>query len=276
MTFMLFGLVYSAGSILIDYVELSKYCLQRVCGTAVLPNKQSFVGHLYKGQRFSHHMLVLAYLILCMYIIMDYSHPGNLVVMLAFTIFATESFQSVYMFLSFLPTLGPYVILMLRMFSDMMLFIILFIVTYVPYVLFMLVYMNVNATESCIEEFKDINSAAYNTLLMMVNMIDLRDFKLGNPTILHFVHGTFIFGIAILMINFLIAVTTNTAGNLLAHHSTLATINLLYSATNLEYRLGPFMPWYYRHMKSKYMCVRDNKYLIVDVTATKGRKDSVY
>ncbi|XP_064629000.1 transient receptor potential cation channel subfamily V member 3-like [Lineus longissimus] len=91
---------------------------------------------------------------------------------------------------------------------------------------------------SCIDQgFADFGTSLYSTFLVMLNM---KNFLVFEPDVA-ILHAVFVFIIALLLLNFLIAILTDTQATVTKHIATIESVQVLDMVLTLEDRFG----WFY-------------------------------
>ena len=90
----------------------------------------------------------------------------------------------------------------------------------------------------------------------MLNMEDFVDYDVPDSSVLFILHVVFVFVIAILLVNFLIALLSTSAGKVQEHQDTIVMVQRLLVINTVERRLRKCFDWYYRRM-CKYLYVEE-------------------
>ena len=104
----------------------------------------------------------------------------------------------------------------------------------------------------------------FSTFTIMLNMINLREIEGPEPVSLYFLHVLYVFMMSILLLNFLIAVFSDSVNNVNQNHSVIYDIQTLSIIHTVENRLQwLFRKWYPHSCKRLFVCERDRIYLPV-------------
>ena len=97
-------------------------------------------------------------------------------------------------------------------------------------------------------------------------MIDITSYDVINKGLLIAVHIFCVFIIAIMMINFLIAIMTNTAGKIMEHRQTIQNIITIWLCWQIESRRALTVSYFYKKLIHKYMKYEDGHVYVFDVS----------
>jgi hypothetical protein len=168
-------------------------------------------------------------------------------------------------FLHAIPHIGCHMTIINKLFVQLAYYDVLLLIMLIPFINIFSTYVNTNSKVGCIEDFRDIWYTAYTVIRIMLNMVDLTTYDVINPGYILVVHIFFVFTISILMVNFLIAIMTNTAGKLMEYQYVIDQINGIWMAAHAEANFGYVLQWYYRKQRNKYLVHEENRYFIIDV-----------
>ncbi len=175
---------------------------------------------------------------------------------------------SMHFFLQLAPVLGRYVITLEWMLRDLLHFGIIYLLWVVPFSYYFMVFFNLNSVDRCVEAFSGFWRSLYSTFTIMLNMVNLSEFKVRDQILLDLMHIAYVFMIAILLINFLIALMATSATRVALCSNLVVKLEKLYIALLLEYRLRWFLPGYYDRQRRRYMVVEDGRYYLTNITYT--------
>ena len=88
-------------------------------------------------------------------------------------------------------------------------------------------------------------------------MEDFVDYDVPDSSVLFILHVVFVFVIAILLVNFLIALLSTSAGKVQEHQDTIVMIQRLSIINTVERRLRKCFDWYFKRM-CQYLYVEEN------------------
>ncbi len=172
---------------------------------------------------------------------------------------------SVMVFFQILPFVGIYIIAARRMLRELLNFALLFMFWVTPFSLHFLWFFNTNSKNGCIHEFSNFQASMYSTFRIMLHMLDLASFEVHAPNILHLVHIIYVFVVAILLINFLIAVMSTSAVRTGLVDKIILHLERLNVALSLDFRLGWLCQDLVRRCKAKAMLIQDSKYYLLNI-----------
>ena len=124
-------------------------------------------------------------------------------------------------------------------------------------------FINSNTEQGCIEGFQNYAQSFYSMFLIMLNMIDLTQYRIRHPELLYLVHFSYTFIVSIMLLNFFIAIVS----------SVIMTVNRINSANMmiqraslvflLENRVRRILKPYYKYMNKKcFRCHGDRMYVV--------------
>ena len=170
---------------------------------------------------------------------------------------------SVLYFVQLLPVVGSSIISIQGMIRDMGQFIMLYLVMILPFIHVFETFVHQNSKQGCVDEFSSVFQTTYTVFQIMLNMVNLTSYNIDNIGILYALHIVFIFLVAIMLINFLVAVMATSASNIAEHQKLILTLNRLALVTTVEARISWFTGWYYRWLQRKvYNCTDGKIYLV--------------
>ena len=167
-------------------------------------------------------------------------------------------------FVQVLPIIGYFVISMQRMLKSMLLFLFTLVLALVPFMQAFSLYAASHSQKQCIEGFGTVPEAFYTLFSIMLNTSDFSHIHLKNPIGLWILHVSFVFGVPILMLNFLIADMSDKVTTVTRNKHTITTIQQVSMFLAVEGRLGRLFARYYDWVKAKYF-VCDGKKLYLAI-----------
>ena len=168
-------------------------------------------------------------------------------------------------FIQLMPSVGYFVVTIQRMLSDLFHFFIIYVIFLLPFAHLFQMFMNENTNQGCIDYFKDVGVGLYSTFTIMLNMIDLRGFNIigEKAAALYILHFSYVFIIAILLVNFLIAIMSNSVARVAENRSTIMVIERLAVMYLVEFRFRWLLKWYYQLVRPLcYHCEGGRIYLL--------------
>ncbi len=182
----------------------------------------------------------------------------NVVCMVAITF-------SLMFFFQMMPVIGIYVISVKRMLRDLLNFSFMYLLWVTPFSVYFMVFFNTSSRTQCVHEFSSITESMYSTFRMMLNMLDLTVYDVHFPQIVDFMHFIYVFTVAILLINFLIAVMSTSAARISLCEDVILRLERLYAATILEFRLDWLLHDLMRLCKSRVVVVKESHYQLLNI-----------
>ena len=177
-------------------------------------------------------------------------------------------------FVQLIPGIGYFVITIQRMMEDMYNFLIVFAVIILPFSQMLLVFVNTNSLQGCVDEFSSFSRAMYSVILVMQNMLDLSQFNMKKQSILLVVHVTLIFLLPIVLVNFLIATMSSSVSAMVGIQPILSDIQFLQVAMTIQGRLHfmckPFNKWM---IKRYYVTEGDRVYVVCREPISRNNKE---
>ncbi len=219
--------------------------------------------------------------IICFFIfrgeVFKYDHYVPIIyrVDIAFVFMATP--HVILYFVQLLPQVGYFVTVLNRMTNDMLNFILVFIIFTVPsacgfrlfFTMFEVCDMFRGPTYTFVTLF-------YDVFLIMLNMKDMgtavqglpssydKDSQIVFESFVMIMHIIYVFWVTILLLNFLIAMFSNTVNVLSCNKHMISMIQRLSVALTVESRLGFIFQWIYRYRQKKYLVHKDQQIYIIE------------
>ena len=195
--------------------------------------------------------------------------------LLVFNVMTLSAYMLLYstslVYLFICPSLWFHMTIIYRLSLQLSYFCALLLIMMLPFSYCFLTYANTNSNQGCIEDFQNIWYSIYTTIRIMLNMIDITGYDVMNKGLLLVVHTICVFIIAIMMINFLIAIMTNTAGYFIQHRHVITILITIWMCTQAEFRLGYIFGHYYKKRRPKYMKCDDGRIYVFDVQYVKSQ-----
>jgi hypothetical protein len=96
----------------------------------------------------------------------------------------------------------------------------------------------------CVALFDGYSSSAYSTFSVMLNAVNFLDFRseVTNMTTLGALHFVFFFIVAVLLVNFLIALFSNTVAHVTVDQDVYTALEKMTMATIVQVRIGAVAP----------------------------------
>ena len=169
-----------------------------------------------------------------------------------------------------IPVVGYYVIAIQRMFVSMMIFTFMGFILILPFALSFIMVLSTAMDTQCIPGFTDIVEAYYSMFKLMMGLMTLDDYVLtNNPVSVWILHMFYMFESAILLLNFLIAIMTDSMAAVRRNKEMIQMQQNLSIYIRIEKKFGWLMKRYYTWAKQKYFVIEGDKiYLPCVVTDT--------
>merc|ERR1711894_431551 len=109
----------------------------------------------------------------------------------------------------------------------------------------------------CVEEFSTLPRTVFATFRAMLNMVGFSQYSFRYEHMIDLVHLIYVFFIAILLLNFLIAFMSNAVNEVEEHKEVLTNIQRLEMVTNMEGTTLCFPPLHRFLLKTRFKVVDD-------------------
>ena len=124
--------------------------------------------------------------------------------------------------------------------------------------------INSNTQEGCTDEFTDVFQVVYSLFRVMLNMLDVTQFHVTNPQVLYITHMAFTFLVSIMMINFFIALMSNSVNSVYSFRHSVVCTQRRAVAYCLEQRCSWPFRCLYTKLQSKRYIYEGEKVLIIE------------
>ena len=165
------------------------------------------------------------------------------------------SVWTVLYFIQMIPAIGHFVNSIQKMLTIMVKFLIVYIFILIPYPHAFLLLLS-NDEECKPNGFDNIGHAIYSIFKIMLNMIDFDDYSSSRFSV-HLLHIIYVFTVAVLLVNFLIALLSTSVGETVEAGDVIMMLQRLSVITTLKRRLCFFCPLYYKIM-NRLVCKCEN------------------
>ena len=173
------------------------------------------------------------------------------------------SIWSMLYFIQLLPSIGHFVIGVQQIINVMFHFVLIYSLMMIPFMHSFQLIINTKTNVGCIDGFSTVFDVGYSLFSTMLNMVDFRSIDMRNVRILLFAHVVFTFLISIMMINFFIALLSNTVSLVDSHRKSAIIRQRITVSFLIESRLAWLCSGLYRRLNP--LKVEDGKILLVDV-----------
>ena len=177
---------------------------------------------------------------------------------------------SILYFLQMLPVIGHYVMAVQRMLKDFANFGILFLLFFLSY---SIGFFNLLKTYRDMPDFSTFWDSLYGTFSVMLNTIDFRDVSGNLKTDVRLLHITFVFMIATLLMNFLIATLSSSYEHVMKCGKIFILMQMLSVAMAADRRFQVVLPQLRNYLLRRHFVHQNGRYFISRVTDIKRTND---
>ncbi len=175
-----------------------------------------------------------------------------------------------------LPKVGVFPIIMQRMLGDLASFF-LFLVVYMYPFGGTFAHILMRAKTKCSTEFSSMQEGHYSMVLITMNMLDVRKISnnLESPSdvqSLYITHIAFIYLVAILMLNLLIALFSHSVAKIMEHKNVIINLQRLYIVLTFERKMK--LGWLFKIMRKRCFTHKDGKLFVTSVSIRDHYKSS--
>ena len=166
-----------------------------------------------------------------------------------------------------IPSFGFFIISVYSMVKNLGSLFVLFMLMNLPFIQAFYTFLNSNTLQGCIRGFGDPMQTFYSTFLMILNMVSITDLNVKESMLLYMTHVLFTFAISILLINFLVAVMSDTMSNISQARDYIETIQRSSVVCTLENHVKWFLRPYYNYMNKRLFIYDHGEILLIDSTS---------
>ena len=243
--------------LLLAVVYLFLYCFFSVLSDVF----EGFVSIFYNWSRWKHcfgipkHLITsVVYYRVCMlifsissitWVFIYFVVPNNIFVELGLIIVTYVSTWSVMFFVQILPYAGSFVNSIQKMLTIMAQFTFVYAIILIPFPHAFQVFLRGQGLCDTVKGFETIGNGIYSVFRIMLNMIDITTYKSPSLHAAFVLHIIYVFLVAILLVNFLVALMSSSVGEVVDAGSVIMLVQRLSVLTLVEWRLKyPFAPLY--------------------------------
>ena len=237
-----------------------------------LPKRRKNVVVLVKVYRLNQLVLMICmFITLILRTVPDHSPALLTAKHILYAFVWTSSIWSILYFLQLIPFMGYFVITIQSMMVDVLRFFVLFLLILVPFAFSF--HRIARDDKQCSLQFMNIPISMYTTFTVMLNMVDFSTFPGHDFVASALIHLVFVFLVAILLVNFLIALFSQTVSNVTDHRETIIAIQEFAMSWTLEHRLSWLLMkcTFYRKRMEKIFFVRDGRVYVTRVEVRCGK-----
>lgn len=221
--------------------------------------------HFYRGTQCAFNLALLALCMSRIIVICGGPHIPILGVYLLLIITIFGAVWSMFYFFQLVPSIGYYVMAIQMMLFDFLQFGILIFGCFIPFSLTFPRFISPDGNGTCPKEFSDTVSGIYSTFTVMLNMVDFRSFDAPSHEGLWLLHVLFVFGIAILLLNFLIAILSNSYNIVAANREVILCTQWMSISAMIDYRMPWFLKSLYCRLKMRQYTCEDGRYYVTNM-----------
>ena len=183
----------------------------------------------------------------------------------------TFSIWSILYFLQRIPFMGYFVSTIQSMIMDLSRFFIIFLLMLVPFAFSF--HRIARDNQNCDKRFETLPLSMYTTFTVMLNMVDFSNQPRGDFVTYALIHLVFVFLVAILLVNFLIALFSQTASEVREHRDAIIAIQELSMIWTLEFRFSWLLTKseLYRKRMEKTFFVKEGRVYVTRVEVRCGK-----
>ena len=219
------------------------------------------VGMHHVFYRISHYSVSLIVAVSCVAtLVCHFTNRSPYPVMDIAVIFAVLCFVwSILYFIQLVPMFGNYVIAMQRMLKDFVNFAFLLIIFFFTYTI---AFFKLLRTNEIIKDFKKMPQSFYSTFRVMLNMVEFfnPDEEVGFAV--YVVHVCFVFMVAILLLNFLIATMSSSYDHVMAHRDILFKLQSLAVSLTVDQRFERVLVPFRNYLRRRLFVYDNGRYYV--------------
>ena len=271
LTLMSFLMIFCICVVISDIAECIFYFV-RSDHLSKLPKRRKKYVVLVKVYRLNQLVLMICMFITLILRTLPTHSPALFTVkhMLYAVVWITSMWSILY-FLQLIPFMGYFVITIQSMIVDILRFFILFILILVPFAFSF--HRIARDDHQCSEKFMNLPISMYTTFTVMLNMVDFSTDPGHDFVASALIHLVFVFLVAILLVNFLIALFSQTVSDVTEHRDVIIAIQELSISWALEHRLSWLLTKcvFFRKRIENIFCVRDGRVYVTRVEVRGGK-----
>ena len=175
----------------------------------------------------------------------------------------TLSPWSMLYFVQLVPSIGHFVVAIQRMVGQMFNFAGVYSIFFIASVSAFFVTVNMSERQSCSDDFSSITHALYSTFAIMLSLLHPVELRLRHPGWMYMQHIVYMFIVAILLINFLIAIMSSALSEVALQRPIIERLQRLSVALAVESRVDGLVAPYYRAMQRRhFVCDEERIYVM--------------
>ena len=221
----------------------------------------------YLFYRISEALLNVVLLVMCLNKMIWYQWGHQLPVypaQMLFVVMVCCSVWSLLFFAQLIPVVGIYVMATQRMLHCLTKFSAMMMVFVLPFGFIFPKFILKQADGTCPDEFNSTVSSFYTSFTVMLNMVDFRSFDAPSRESLWLLHVFYVTLIAVLLLNFLIAIFSDSFKEVADNPEVVCTIQWLAIMASIDFRLPRCMRFIIERRKRRHFIYKENRIYVKD------------
>ena len=169
---------------------------------------------------------------------------------------------SVLYFVQVLQVVGPFVITIQRMLGGLARFGLVFLIMQLPFVTLLAQTMNTHSAV-CNKDFSTVIDSWFTMFRIMLNAVDIKKYNVMYPYVLDVIHMEYVFFVGILLLNFLIAVMSNSVNEVEENKAVIMNVQRLSVVSELEETTVSIPKLHRWLLQKKYTCCKGRICIVV-------------
>ena len=162
------------------------------------------------------------------------------------------------------PLIGKYAIAIQYMIMSLIKFSFLIFLSIWPFALLFPKFITQSSDKICPEGFESISSYLYTSFLLLISLVDLRSLRTTAQESLWLLHIVYFIVIAILLLNFLIAIFSEAYSEVAENYEIVNTLQWMSTLTTIDFRLLNFMYPLIMRLKLRHFAVIEGRLYVKD------------
>ena len=260
-------IVLTTFSFLYDLNDMVRVCrLNKQWMKIYVPLKGNEVVH-YIFYRVVEVILNVVLLVMCLNRMIWYHWGHHLPIyptQMLFVIMVCCSVWSLLFFAQLMPVVGIYVMATQRMLLSLTRFGLVILIFVLPFGFIFPKFISRNDDGTCPEEFNSTMSSFYTSFTIILNMVDFRSFDAPSKESLWLIHVFYIIFVAVLLLNFLIAIFSESFKDIADNPEVVSTIQWLSIMASIDFRLPRCMRPIVERLKRRHFVYQENRIYVRD------------
>ena len=267
-----FVCLYGIAGLLYDVCELFYVLVNRKPEFMLIQLKNGNVSISFWFFRVTQSIYLLVVVIITLPMVQNATNPvgDSIISDMGHLFFVLVAFASLLFFIQQISGIGFYIITIKHLLRDIFYFAVLYVLCATPFLFYFMTFINKHSTHGCVSEFRDYKASFYSMFLVMLNMVNFTDYELHDEHVIYITHIIFIFMVGILLVNFLIAVMSDSAAKIGVLKKTLVRLEKLHALFMADIRISWILKRYYTYVIKKIAVVNDGRIYVIDVQKIKN------